>query len=212
MNFAGPVVQFFVWNENMNLIKKAIVGLFLVSPFAANADVIIDVNELMGDVVFTGSGTIDLTGITGFFSGGGGSVITPSGAPFGSVGIYQNVTGDAESYLIPFLTNPGSFGTGGFSSGATVNSTGDIFGLLSSGGGNVRVDNDYISGSLLAFETTFVGETFMSLGIDAGTYQWTTANDTITMQIGTQVPEPATIALLGLGLAGIGMSRRRKKS
>ena len=101
----------------------------LLSPMAANGDVIIIVEESLDDVVFSGSGTIDLTGIEGFFDGGGATVISPSGAPFGNVGLYQNVTGDAISLLIPQLTNPGSFGSGGFSSGATKISIGDIFGV-----------------------------------------------------------------------------------
>lgn len=43
--------------------------------------------------------------------------------------------------------------------------------------------------------------------------QWGLANASLAFQLtGPTIPEPATVALLGIGLAGLGFSRRRKRA
>ena len=76
----------------------------------------------------------------------------------------------------------------------------------------------YVSGANLSETAAYNGATFASLHLTPGTYTWswgTGANaDSFTLQIGplAVVPEPASLALLVMGLAGLGMMRRTRRT
>ncbi len=60
---------------------------------------------------------------------------------------------------------------------------------------------------------TVVGGETMTLGYTSlGTGGVSTHIDQVTLVVDAQVPEPATLTLFGLGLAGLGFARRRKNA
>ena len=72
--------------------------------------------------------------------------------------------------------------------------------------------NSYVSDSALSDTSTYSGQTFSSLGVAPGTYEWTWgsgANQNFTLVIG-EVPEPSTWAMMLIGFAGLGFTGYRK--
>jgi PEP-CTERM motif len=70
---------------------------------------------------------------------------------------------------------------------------------------------DYVSGSALSDTSTYDNQTFSTLGVTPGRYEWTSGsgvNQNFTLVIGT--PEPSTWAMMLLGFAGIGFVGYRK--
>jgi hypothetical protein len=168
----------------------AIVLAGLLSVRTAQAGYTVTLRQVGPDVVATGSGAIDLTGLTvsrSFFQ-------NPGIKPFGRilVGPAFIATGPTSSSVHPYfgaITGPGHFGS-------SANLT-----LASSGSGSMvgisarpelafqtmlSVPTGYVSGTALANSATYSGQTFVTLGVTPGTYVWkwgTGANQNFTLQI-----------------------------
>ncbi|WP_137177777.1 PEP-CTERM sorting domain-containing protein [Roseomonas sp. AR75] len=189
-------------------LGRAIRAAVLAAPVAAGlaapaeAAFTFTILEQGGDVVVTGSGTLNLSGLN---PGGGGPV------PALIKGSAAGLTTAGDITIYDLVSGPASFGSG--DELAATSSFGDVV-YLDGAAAIIGVPQGYVSGAALSNGMTFAGASFASLGLTPGTYVWSwggqTFGDTLTVQIGAAVPEPASLLLLGAGLIGLAATRRRR--
>lgn len=171
-------------------------GVFAGQAFAAHS---IYVYQSGADVVASGSGPLNLTGLTPLAALQVAARTVPN--------IAQLIIGSAPPYsAYSGATGPASFG-GGALAAATSSSGNPI--LLEGGSGVIAVPVGYVSGTPLISSATWSGATIASLGMNPGTYTYTWAGDSLTVYIGVQPPTGAPVPVPGLpplalvGLAGL---------
>jgi hypothetical protein len=188
-----------------SLLGAATASLLVFSS-PAQAGYIVTLQQVGPNVVATGTGAIDLTGLSFV---GTDPLDDPLINPFIGL-IFTGASASLTVYNSLAITGPLSFGSG---SGALASSgSGDLVGIFAFGP-SVNVPEGYVSGTLLSDSTTYNGATLASLGVTPGTYVWTWgtgANQNFTLQIGPAgVPDTgSTIGLLILALAALFFARR----
>jgi hypothetical protein len=178
-----------------------------LSASAAQAGYVVDLTQQGGDVIATGSGAIDLSGLTFAGFDAPHALLEPS---IGAV-----ATGPT-GFLSPVFTTvyasvsgPASFGSG--SRTLAFSGSGD-FVSLNSFFHELEVPKGYVSDSPLSDTSTYNEQSFSTLGVTPGRYEWTWgtgANQNFTLVIGTAIPEPSTWAMMLIGFAGLGLTGYR---
>jgi len=175
----------------------------------AQAAYIVNATEIGGNVVFEGSGSIDLGGWNYFKitnnSGGVKANQTVGVGPVVGTDVYRT----PDNFSGPTIIGDGT----GFTE--PTSATGDttrLDWLIS----EMYVPPGYVSEAALAGSATFTGQTFLTLGITPGTYEWTWGSgasaDSYTLNVGA-VPIPAAVWLFGSGLLGlVGVARRKARA
>ena len=159
------------------LAALAIVTLWGVSMCPAQAGYTVTLQQVGPDVVGTGSGAIDLTGLTFLMQGTAEPIIKAANPAYILTGAVVGVD------IYAGITGPTSFGSGDLF--FADSGSGDPVGMRISDM-TLGVPHGYVSGVALSSSATWNNATFASLGVTPGTYVWTWgtgANQNFTLQI-----------------------------
>ncbi|ADE53311.1 hypothetical protein [Coraliomargarita akajimensis] len=173
-----------------------------------SASVIIYVTEVSNNVVFSGSGTLnltDLTPVSGSWSSAAGIRkwpdtvgfrLSPSGGSLPYAHMYDGVLEPASPFTtVETFQQPDEH-------------SGVMLGVV---GTRLMVSEHYVSGSPIAASMTYHNSSFEALRLNEGKYvwEWGTAenSDSITLHV---VPEPQASSLI-LGLAGLSLFFLRRR-
>jgi hypothetical protein len=178
----------------------------------ASAAIVMTANEIGSDVVFSYTGTLNITGMT---SASEMTILSSRVRASGPI-VHFKAAGpsgaNSDSYLSPFSSRPSNLGTTSTSViTATTSSATAVFGTTSD---TLFLDNRLTATDWLTTQSgsmTFQGKTLAGLGIVPGTYTWVLNNsaaDTITLNA---VPEPSSLMLVGAGgVVCVFVSSRRR--
>jgi hypothetical protein len=182
------------------LATAAILALGAFAAPGAQAGYVVTLEEVGSNVVATGSGPIDLTGLNFVGSGANVAFMFPA---LGTI-VTGPAIGTGEDGYEP-ISGPASFGSG--SQTFASSGSGDYVGILNFEV-TVLVPHGYVSDSPLSDTSTYDNQTFASLGMTPGVYESTWgagANQNFTLVIGASpVPDPSTWTMMLIGFAGLG--------
>ena len=188
-------------------ICAAVGSLLIIASPAQAVPYEVTLLQVGPDVVASGIGSIDLTGLANPFNASGKAAIIPSQA-----GLISGISPGNETFYNGPISGPSSFGSGLLT--FANSGTGDRAGIAS-GPLSIIVPVGYVSDTALLSGATWNNATFASLGATPGTYVWTWGtgpDQNFTLQIGpATVPDTgSSFALLALALAALfGASRLR---
>ncbi len=196
----SPVSQLFTQKiSSTGHLLRGFLLLLSLSIRPAQAGYIVTLQQVGPNVVATGSGAIDLTGLTVWGLSTRSPAIRPNQVALGGAFIYTGpISSSVDSYR--GASGPTSFGSGFFFTSASSGS-GDMAGIVNTvfgfGVGSIlSVPTGYVSGTALSDMAIYSGRTLASLGVTPGTYVWTWgagANQKFTLKIESAILPAANI-------------------
>ncbi|MCH2180736.1 MAG: PEP-CTERM sorting domain-containing protein [Mariniblastus sp.] len=192
----------------------AVTPLLCLGSFTAEASIVCNVSESGTDVVFSASGSINLSGLSrwGFGPGDHGIQASRPWCAFGTASdLYEVTSAPAPNHFGP--------GTGNSVIAPDTWTNSESFGVAFNPAVSTKtfilVPRGY-AGTTLSNSMTFFNSSLNSLGLKTGTYTWSLANGQyFQLRIGGfgsgPVPEPTT-ALIWSMLAGLGLVARRRRT
>ena len=190
-----------------------IAAIVLCTPLASSAAVVVTAVETGGNVVFSGGGMINLNGLNQIFNDN-----FDNGYLDSFQGIYQGAGAGA-------LTSAVIYGDASFSGPTSFGTKNAVFkaDILSGAFGGIRGGTNlpgvilpaaYASGSSFFGTSTFSNQTFASLGLTPGTYDWVwgsgATSDSYRLIISNSSDVPGPMPLFGAG-AAFGWSRKLRR-
>jgi len=200
----------FIMRSVRNLVL--VFSLVCLAASSAQAALIINFNEVGGSVVYTVSGSINVSGLPSGVAKWNATALHPA------VGLISiDTVGNFSADVYSSFDSPSSliFGTGGLHYPASSQSGSsfalDTFGVYSWSPGNFFVPAGYSGGNLNG-TATFLGASFISLGLTPGVYTSTIGGgqDSITIRVNA-VPEPATLSLISVAFAAVSFHTWRRR-
>lgn len=212
------------------ITRAAMMMVIATTATAGSAAVIVNAYQDGPHVVFSGGGTLSLGGLTAGYAIGQQQPLVVPQNPQNSSGAFFVVGGTNASWFVSRqywgdagsgIVGPFTIGTGtSFWQPATV--SGNYFGINCGIQGYQKllvVDDQFVSGSLVAGTSTFLNTTLEAMGLSTGTYTWTWGagglgvGDSYTLKVGA-VPEPSAwvMGAIGITFAGLRSFRRRQKA
>lgn len=184
-------------------------ALALMTGRAAAYGIVIDAREVGPNVVFSYSGSIDVSVLGTPYPEMGSAFAFPW---YGAVSITSSVTPPFRD-TYNFATN-GSLVFGAGSIWSADSFSGDSFRITAYPGTSAEfslsVPGGY-NGGLLAGSMTFLNNDFALMGMMPGTYSTDTGGGVVTLNVGpAAVPLPAAAPLLAGGMAAAGFVLRRR--
>ena len=203
------------------ILQLVATGL-LAGSVTTQAAVVIDVSEVGGDVVFTSSGTLNLSGAVPITGEGSSYPDINEGIISGSTNWYYGQGGGGPVSVVRLSSYAGPFGTNEsldylYNVGTSTGTPFAIWGASCCDGPRLMISSSFVSGSTVVGNLIFSNKSFAALGLLAGEYVYTIPNDSVTLRISSSpvvstVPLPAAAWLLLSGVAGLGLVGRRRKA